>query len=425
MSTRAIRIASAVAALAAFLSAAALGEELPASLDRTAGVFVKSADAAGLGSSTLAVFPFLADESLTKKKVDVALEEILTQKLLARGTFRLVERTRLDAIMKEQKFALTGAVDTETAVKLGKLLGAKLLVLGSISRLGKSYQINARLVDAETGSIVASNYEEVEVSVFDEEAAPYLTLVPERQKIGIYLVGDYGSPKLTKLGPTTFQGINPDNGNPYDVTVTPLNQSAQGFNMGVGVRYSFLRNWMADLAYVRTQMGVGASNVFSAYATGMTNTSTGTGPNGAGIGQSQLNGNGFRVSLNWTPSLGGNFTGFLGLGYMMLSISASNSYSSSDILQGTGNSDVSLDPTFGSNVTFNNPFGRLGVEWRPLARFGVSVFGQFNAGSLGYTQTATFHVNPVNGPPSYSATVPLWKFDMPQALAQLALSLYF
>jgi hypothetical protein len=45
----------------------------------------------------------------------------------------IVERQRVDALLVESQFGqLSGLVDTESAIRLGKLLGAKLIVLGSI-----------------------------------------------------------------------------------------------------------------------------------------------------------------------------------------------------------------------------------------------------------------------------------------------------
>jgi len=131
-----------------------------------------------LDKETLAVFPFSADEKLTKKKVDFAVTELMTQQMLQNSKFKLVERAQLEKILAEQKLGLSGAIDSGTAAKVGKLLGARLAMLGSVSRFGRSYQITAKIVDIETAQILCLDGEEISVSVFDEEASRYLALVP-------------------------------------------------------------------------------------------------------------------------------------------------------------------------------------------------------------------------------------------------------
>jgi TolB-like protein len=72
------------------------------------------------------------------------------------GAVEVVERDRLEAVLAEQKLSSSGKVDPRTAVRIGKLLGARYLVLGSYFDLLQSLRIDARLVDVETGAIVQS-----------------------------------------------------------------------------------------------------------------------------------------------------------------------------------------------------------------------------------------------------------------------------
>lgn len=66
----------------------------------------------------------------------------------------IVERDRLEALIVEQKLQHSAAFDASTAVRVGKLLGARFLVLGSVLKLGAAIRIDARVVEVETGSIV-------------------------------------------------------------------------------------------------------------------------------------------------------------------------------------------------------------------------------------------------------------------------------
>src|SRR4051795_11917030 len=61
---------------------------------------------------------------------DTAFSE---NKLLA-NKFSVVERDKLDLVLKEQGLAQTGAVDPATAAKVGKILGVKYIILGGIDK---------------------------------------------------------------------------------------------------------------------------------------------------------------------------------------------------------------------------------------------------------------------------------------------------
>src|SRR3954464_13016427 len=62
--------------------------------------------------------------------IDTAFSE---NKLLA-SKFSVVERDKLNLVLKEQGLAQTGAVDPATAAKVGKILGVKYIILGGIDK---------------------------------------------------------------------------------------------------------------------------------------------------------------------------------------------------------------------------------------------------------------------------------------------------
>lgn len=56
--------------------------------------------------------------------------------LVKTGKFIVVERKRIEEVMKEQGFGLSGAVDAATAAKVGRVLGVELILTGDITKLG-------------------------------------------------------------------------------------------------------------------------------------------------------------------------------------------------------------------------------------------------------------------------------------------------
>ena len=61
------------------------------------------------------------------------LAGMLSNELSATEKFRMVERSKLGAVLEEQDLAASGRVSKSSAAKVGKLTGAKYLVMGTVS----------------------------------------------------------------------------------------------------------------------------------------------------------------------------------------------------------------------------------------------------------------------------------------------------
>ncbi len=123
---------------------------------------------------TVAVFNFETSRDLRGKRIGELTAEMMIHHLTQSKIFTVVERARIDKILKEQELGLMGYVDEETASKISKMLGARLLLLGSVTRLGERYQINTRLVDSESAEIVATGFLECRKETFDIGVEPYI-----------------------------------------------------------------------------------------------------------------------------------------------------------------------------------------------------------------------------------------------------------
>ena len=88
-----------------------------------------------------------------------ALTHKLTTEMIALEVYQVLERSEMKRLLDEQKFQYSGCVDTKCAVELGKILGAKYMVVGSISKVGETYSIDSRLIDVETSeSYISADY---------------------------------------------------------------------------------------------------------------------------------------------------------------------------------------------------------------------------------------------------------------------------
>jgi hypothetical protein len=85
---------------------------------------------------------------------EFAVEE-LTLLLVNSKKYRIVDRRSLDAIRAEQNFQLSGEVDDDTAVSIGHLIGAAMVITGSISPYDSAKYLRLKALDVETGQILA------------------------------------------------------------------------------------------------------------------------------------------------------------------------------------------------------------------------------------------------------------------------------
>lgn len=67
---------------------------------------------------------------------------------------RVVERAQLQQILTEQNMGREGRIDPNTVVQIGRLIGAKYMVTGTLYDVRGEFRIDARLFDAETGQIL-------------------------------------------------------------------------------------------------------------------------------------------------------------------------------------------------------------------------------------------------------------------------------
>ena len=88
------------------------------------------------------------------KQIGEIVAEWLITSLANTGRFEVVERAQLQKVLKEQQLGISGVINQETAAKMGELLGVKVIVSGSVIQIGNTYDVNARLISVQDGSII-------------------------------------------------------------------------------------------------------------------------------------------------------------------------------------------------------------------------------------------------------------------------------
>jgi len=85
-----------------------------------------------------------------------ALTNRLRGNLVKTGEYRVIERGKMDEILEEQGFQLSGCTSEGCIVEMGQLLGVEMMLAGSFSLIGSTYSVEMRLIDIETGTITKS-----------------------------------------------------------------------------------------------------------------------------------------------------------------------------------------------------------------------------------------------------------------------------
>ena len=91
-----------------------------------------------------------------REKVGQLAAELLSVELQQQQKFVIVERERIDQLMREHRLKDLGVVDEGSAAEFGKVLGAQSLILGTVNEAGANYIVTARQVDAEKGTVLVS-----------------------------------------------------------------------------------------------------------------------------------------------------------------------------------------------------------------------------------------------------------------------------
>jgi TolB-like protein len=90
-----------------------------------------------------------------------ALSDYIIDELIANAVndklFEVVDRQQLDLIRTEQNFQLSGEVDDNLALDIGKFFGAQIIVSGRVSQIADRYRFTVRALEVQTARVVGQN----------------------------------------------------------------------------------------------------------------------------------------------------------------------------------------------------------------------------------------------------------------------------
>ncbi len=105
-------------------------------------------------AETIAIMDFTASGASASEAA--AISGFVRSAVVRSATYTVVEKKNMDKILQEQAFQQTGCTSQDCAVKLGKMLNVKKMIVGEYTMLGGVRFLTASLVDVESSQIERS-----------------------------------------------------------------------------------------------------------------------------------------------------------------------------------------------------------------------------------------------------------------------------
>ncbi|MCX5781882.1 MAG: FlgO family outer membrane protein [Elusimicrobia bacterium] len=243
-----------------------------------------SESASQLKSPKIALVPFsYADKTEKDDGGGTVVSERLTNKIVKLKKFLVIDRQNLEKVLSEQKLQTSGAVDPETAKKIGKVLGVEAIITGTLTNIaGGMVEVNAKLIRTETAEILNVSSSKIEKDwlsnqavqpsapqqqAYQEEVQPIQQVQPARKiKMDSYLdlflaisAGGKGDVTFQNSRGFSRNDFNLNSACPASFTKFTLTNSTFDMSNPIGIRASFFseKGYVGgafDLMYYSSQL---------------------------------------------------------------------------------------------------------------------------------------------------------------------------
>lgn len=122
-------------------------DDIEDAIYKAGAVFIQSLEK----NSTVAIISVSAQD---KDLAEFIIDE-LAFVLVDSGQFKVVDRNSLDVIKNEQQFQISGDVDDNSAVSIGNMLGANIVITGTIGGAEGARRLRMKALDVKTAEILA------------------------------------------------------------------------------------------------------------------------------------------------------------------------------------------------------------------------------------------------------------------------------
>lgn len=120
----------------------------------TLSIFSATAEA----KKRIAILPFeVLSEKSEHKQFGIGTMDTLSVAMTSIPDFVMIDRGRISKIIQEQSFQKSGFTDINQSASLGKIMGAEIIVTGSIQSFDNEFRITANFIEVETGKILKAS----------------------------------------------------------------------------------------------------------------------------------------------------------------------------------------------------------------------------------------------------------------------------
>lgn len=118
---------------------------------------------------TLAVTPFQVIGDTTGADIYAyGLPDAIANVLSNIPELTVIERLRLSAVLQELKLYQAGLITEKNAPSLGEMLGAKMIMIGTVQKLGQEVRVNVRGVKPNSGEVIFGVQAEKKIEEFSD-----------------------------------------------------------------------------------------------------------------------------------------------------------------------------------------------------------------------------------------------------------------
>jgi TolB-like protein len=159
------------------------------------------------GAQTTIAFLGFNAKDIPASGADI-LADLVRNELSISPQYTVIDRESTQALLEEAELQLSGLVDPESVVDVGRMLGVRKLMVGTIGELGQLYVITMRIIDVQTGEIERVVTEEfvgvmedlrrpvrvavqklLEIEGIEVDRGTYVHVSSEPEGVGIYIDG--------------------------------------------------------------------------------------------------------------------------------------------------------------------------------------------------------------------------------------------
>ncbi len=148
---------------------------------------------------SFAILP-MEDRSKEPELTEQALSG-LYKYILDSKKYTIVERTQIEKVLDEQALQLSGLIEQNEAINIGKLLGVDKLIVSSFSKLSSNtYALSLNVIDVITGEIELSDQESQTGTLPVDLAMWCISKIRDKYPLTGKILGEVGNSYVVNLG---------------------------------------------------------------------------------------------------------------------------------------------------------------------------------------------------------------------------------